>query len=135
MPKKKKLTKKDLEFFKKQLFELREQCANDLTHLESDSLRKSMRDSSGDLSGYSFHMADAATDSFDTEINLGLASNSQGILNEIDDALKRIEEGTYGICERYEEPIPIERLKVMPYARYCIKAQEEIEQEKKNGMM
>ena len=134
MPKQKKLLKKDLQFFEKMLLDMRSEIVSDLEHLEGDSLRKSHKDSSGDLSGYSFHMADVATDNFDTEVNLGLASNTQKILNEIDAALKRIKDGTYGVCELYGELIPFERLKVMPYARYCIKAQEEIEKDQRNNM-
>jgi DnaK suppressor protein len=131
MPAQKKLSKKDLEHFKKKLLFIREKIAGNLHNMERDSLNKSQKDAAGDLSGYSFHMADVATDNFDTEIHLGLTCNSKNLLNEVDDALKRIEEGSYGLCERYETPIPKKRLEVMPYARYCIKAQEEIEQERK----
>jgi DnaK suppressor protein len=131
MPGQKKLSKKDLDYFKKKLLIIREKIAGDLHHLEQGSLNKSQKDATGDLSGYSFHMADVATDNFDTEIHLGLASNTQNLLNEVDDALQRIEDGSYGICERYDVAIPKKRLEVMPYARYCIKAQEEIEKENK----
>jgi len=133
MPKQKKVSKKELEHFKKKLLLIREKIAGDLHHLEKDALNKSQKDAAGDLSGYSFHMADVATDNFDTEIHLGLASNTQNLLNEIDDALQRIEEGSYGMCERYETLIPKKRLEVMPYTRYCIKAQEEIEEERKQA--
>lgn len=133
MGKKKHLTKKELAEFKQSLLVIREKIVSNLEHLEKDSLNKSQRDASGDLSGYSFHMADVATDSFDTEVHLGMASNIQHMLNEIDDALHRIEDGTYGFCEKYDIPIKKERLKVMPYTRYCIKAQEEEEQAKKSG--
>lgn len=125
----KKLLKKEREYYKKKLMVIREKIAGDLQHLEEDSLNKSQKDAAGDLSGYSFHMADVATDNFDTEVHLGLASNTQNLLNEVDDALKRIEEGTFGICERYETLIPKPRLEVMPYTRYCIEAQQEIENE------
>ena len=134
MPAKKKLTKKDRQYFKKKLLVMREKIVGSLQHLEKESLNKSLKDAAGDLSSYSFHMADVATDNFDTEIHFGLASNTQMLLNEIDDALQRIEDGTYGICERYEVPIPKKRLEVMPHARYCIKAQEEIEKEKRQEM-
>ena len=130
--KEKKLTKKEIANFKKMLLEIREKIAGDLRHLETETLNKSQKDASGDLSGYSFHMADVATDSFETEVNFGLASNTQQILTEVDDALKRIEEGVYGLCEKYQVQIPRKRLEVMPYARYSIKAQEEIEKEKEN---
>ncbi len=129
--KEKKLTKKEITALKKKLLDLREQISGDIKHIENDTLNKSQKDASGDLSGYSFHMADVATDNFDTEVSMGLASNSQNILLEVDDALKRIEEGVYGVCERYETQIPRKRLEVMPYARYSIEAQSEIENEMK----
>lgn len=122
--------KKDLERFKKILQVVRKKIAGDIQHLESDSLNKSPRDAGGDLSGYSFHMADMATDNFDREFTLGLAANEQQGLNLIDAALKKIEEGTYGNCENCEKPISQKRLLALPYAPLCIKCQE-IEEKKK----
>jgi RNA polymerase-binding transcription factor DksA len=75
---------------------------------------------------YSLHMGDAATDSFDRDLVLGLASFGQAALYEVDAALKRIEDGTYGICERTRKPIPLARLVAIPWARYCIGAEREI---------
>ncbi len=124
------LTKKDLERFKKILQEARQKFARDLQHLEGDSLNTSQRDASGDLSGYSYHMADMATDNFDREFTLGLASNEQQSLNLIDQALRKIEEGNYGICEECKKPISQKRLTAMPHARLCIKCQE-LEEKKK----
>ena len=124
------LTKKDLEKFKKILQEIRQKIAGDLKHLEGDSLNTNQRDSSGDLSGYSFHMADMATDNFDREFTLGLASNEQQSLNMIDNALRKIKEGTYGVCEDCDKTIAMKRLTAMPYARLCIKCQE-VEERKK----
>lgn len=124
------LDKKDLDKLRKLLLEARAKIAGDLKHLEGDSLNTNQRDSSGDLSGYSFHMADMATDNFDREFTLGLASNEQQILNMIDAAIRRIDEGTYGICEDCEKAIPMKRLLAQPQARLCIKCQE-IEEKKK----
>ena len=124
------LDKKDLERFKKILETVRARLAGDLKHLESDSLNTNQRDASGDLSGYSFHMADMATDNFDREFTLGLASNEQQGLNLIDDALRRISEGTYGVCEDCSKPISQKRLLAVPHARLCIKCQE-LEEKKK----
>lgn len=116
--------KKDLGKFKTLLEELRQKIAGNLEHIEGDTLNKSQRDASGDLSGYSFHMADMATDNFDREFNLGLASTEQNILNMIDNALRRIKDGTYGTCETCTKPIPQKRLLAMPYAAMCIECQE-----------
>ena len=124
------LQKKDLERFKKILETIRARLAGDLKHLEGDSLNTNQRESSGDLSGYSFHMADMATDNFDREFTLGLASNEQQGLNSIDDALRRIKEGTYGVCEECSKPISQKRLLAVPHARLCIKCQE-LEEKKK----
>ena len=125
--------KKELERFKKILEEARKKIASDLQHLESDSLNKSQRDASGDLSGYSFHMADMATDNFDREFTLGLASNEQQSLNKIDAALRKIDEGTYGDCEECGKAISQKRLMAMPHACLCIKCQELEEKKKRRG--
>ena len=126
----KEISKEELAKLKEQLEIHRKQIAGGIDHIERDMLNKSQRDSSGDLSGYSFHMADQATDNFDTEFTFDLASNEQRFLNEIADALKRIEEGTFGVCEQCEKPIALKRLKAVPYARNCIKCQEESEKKK-----
>ena len=123
----------EYEKFKKILVDLRLRISGELSHLESDSLSKSGRDSSGDLSGYSFHMADVATDNFDLETTLGLASNEQNILNLVDNALHKIEDGSFGVCDICKKKIPIKRLLVMPYAPNCVKCQEQEEKEQKLG--
>ena len=127
------MDKEDISKFKTQLDGERQKIMGGLDHIERDMLNKSQRDASGDLSGYSFHMADQATDNFDTEFSFDIASNEQQRLNEIDDALKRIEEGIFGVCEECEKSIPMKRLKAMPSARYCIKCQEIIEGRKRGN--
>jgi hypothetical protein len=72
-------------------------------------------------------MADAATDSFDRDLVLGLVSFEQEGLYEIDAALKRIEDGTYGICELTGKPIPWERLAAIPWTRFSIEAENQLE--------
>lgn len=121
------IKKQDAERFRKLLHEFRKKTAGSLGHLEKDTLNLSQRDASGDLSGYSFHMADMATDNFDREVNLDLASSEQQILNQIDGALRKIDEGTFGICETCSKPISQKRLLAVPYTRLCIKCQEEEE--------
>ena len=127
------LKKPDTGHFKKLLEAARKKIAGDLAHLEKDSLNLSQRDASGDLSGYSFHMADMATDNFDREFNLGLASNEQERLNQIDDALRKIDDGRFGICEVCSKPITQKRLIAVPYARFCIKCQAEEEKKKRRA--
>lgn len=120
-----------MERFKEILTHVRAKIAGDLQHLEGDSLNKSQRDATGDLSGYSFHMADMATDNFDLEFTLGLASNEQNSLNLIDAALRKIKEGSYGICESCSKSITLKRLTAVPYAPLCIKCQEIEEKERR----
>jgi RNA polymerase-binding protein DksA len=130
---KQRFSKQELEQFKTLLLTLRRKIAGDLESIEKDTLKTNQKDSSGDLSGYSFHMADMATDNFDREFNLGLASNEQNLLNLIDVALRKIKEGTFGICEQTGKPISKKRLMAVPYAPLCIEAQELEEKEKRRG--
>jgi len=123
--------KEELQKFKAMLVTERNKLVEGLDHIERDNLNRSQRDASGDLSGYSFHMADQATDNFDREFSLDLASAEQNILNRIDEALHKIDEGTYGVCENCEKPISQKRLKAVPYAKLCIKCKED--EEKKSG--
>ena len=127
MVKSKKLTKKEIKQFKALLITLKLRLADDLSQIEKDYLKKNLKDLSGDISGHAFHMADMASDASDAEFNISLAENQQEIVKRIEEALRKIDEGTYGLCEKYKEPIPKERLKAIPWARYCVRAQEELE--------
>jgi len=127
------MKKTELDRFKKLLEASRKKIVGDLAHLEGDSLNTSQRDASGDLSGYSLHMADQATDNFDREFNLGLVSSEQQILNQIDEALRKIEEGGFGVCDTCSKPISQKRLLAVPYTSLCIKCQSEEEKKKRKG--
>ncbi|MEI6631829.1 MAG: TraR/DksA family transcriptional regulator, partial [bacterium] len=74
-----------------------------------------------------YHMADVATDTYDREFSLGLASSERELLYELDDALKKIEDGSFGICEQCKSLITKTRLKAIPQARFCVKCQEKKE--------
>ena len=121
---KKKLTKKELLGYRKIVLKRKEEIIEGIKHISEDTLKKSQKEASGDISGYTYHMADVATDNYDREFSLGLASNERQLLYELDDALKRIEEGTFGICEDCKITIAKSRLKAVPYARLCVKCQE-----------
>lgn len=120
------MNKAMLERFKKLLLKEREKLHRDIKHLDF----KSRQDSSGDLSSYTFHMADLGTDNFDRDMNLDLHGTEQEIMKQVEDALVKIEDGTYGKCEVCRGNITIKRLKVIPYARFCLKCQEKMEREK-----
>jgi len=119
--------KTELKEFRQLLLNLRDQIVDDITFLAGDNLNRSARDSSGDLSSYSLHMADQGTDNFDREFALNRVSSEQDILYEIDEALERIRQGTYGICEASDKPIEKARLKIIPHARLSVAAQSEAE--------
>ena len=123
-----KITKKDAKVYRKFLLERREELIGDITHISEETLKKSQKDASGDNSGYAFHMADVATDSYDREFSLDLASKERQVLIEINHALDKIEEGEYGLCEGCKKPITKVRLKAVPYAMLCLKCQEKKEQ-------
>ena len=122
------LPKKELDIYKKMLLQLRGKISGDLQQIEGDTLNGNQPSHSGELSD----VADIATDNYDRELNIGLASNEQQLLNDIDVALKRIEDGTYGVCEIYGTPIPKKRLMAMPYTRLSMRAQEEEEKSKRH---
>jgi len=124
---KKKFNKKELAEFKKIILKRKEEIIQDIQHISEDTLKKSQKEASGDISGYTYHMADIATDTYDREFSLGLASNERDILYELDDALKKIDEGSFGICEDCKGLITKVRLRAVPYARLCVKCQQKRE--------
>ncbi|MFH1888587.1 MAG: hypothetical protein ABH806_00685, partial [Candidatus Omnitrophota bacterium] len=109
----KKLNKKDFEYFKKLIMKIKENVLDEIKCISEDTLRKSQKDASGDISGYTYHMADVASDAYDREFSLGLASNERQSLYELDDALKRIEDGIFGVCEECKSTIAKNRLKAV----------------------
>ena len=113
--------------FFKLLIELRGHVKNGLSMHTEETLKRSSKDDTGDLSGYSQHMADAGTDTFDRDFALSMVSNEQEALQEIEDAIERIFNGTYGICEMTGKQIREERLMAVPFTRYSMKTQEQIE--------
>ncbi len=115
--------------YKKLLLRIKEETLNDIKQMSSTNAQ-SQKDSSGDVSGHALHMADVATDMYDREFNLGLASNDRELLYKVDGALKRIAENTYSICQVCSKPIAAARLKALPYVETCLKCQEKIEEGK-----
>lgn len=124
---KKKLTKKDMGEYKKLLQRRKAEVLDAIDHASEETMKKSQKDASGDISGYTYHMADVATDTYDREFSLGVVSSERKILYELGDALKKIEDGSFGICEDCKQPIARTRLKAIPYARLCVKCQEKKE--------
>jgi RNA polymerase-binding transcription factor DksA len=124
-----KLSKEDGTKYKKLLLDLRDHLIDGVNFLASDNLKRTQREASGELSGYSLHMADAGTDNFDREFALSLVSNEQEALYEIEEALKRLEQSTYGVCGNCEKNILKARLEAVPFARLCVDCQSDIEKD------
>jgi len=109
----------DTERFRSVLLEERTRVQAALENLREETAG-SLRDDAGEESAYDNHLADTASVTYDREMDYTLEENSEEILREIDDALKRITEGTYGICENRGEQISPERLEAIPWTRLCI---------------
>ncbi len=127
MPKPKKMPKSELKIYKELLVKERVKVGGGLSHIAETTLNKSARDASGDLSGYSYHMADMASDDYERDFNLGRATDEQKILYAIDEALKRAEDGSYGNCLQCGKAIPKKRLKALPHTELCIDCQKSSE--------
>ena len=115
------LKKTELAQFKKRLLELRDQLSQTLKETNREVTQPDQS------KGYSQHQADEGTDDFVKSINLQVSSKETGMLRQIDRALEKIEEGTYGVCDLTGEEIPMKRLEAIPYATMTVKAQEQFE--------
>src|SRR5208283_1863230 len=103
------------------LLELREQLLHQMNGLAKESAQE--------IPGYSLHMADSGTDNFDRDFALSLLSSDQDAVYEIEEALKRIEKKTYGVCELTGKAIPRARLDAIPWTRFTVAAQAGLERE------
>ncbi len=110
----------DLEFFRQLLLKRRGEANKDLEELERVSRSDDAQESSEDRSAYSLHMADRGTDAMEREKNLMLAMREGDYLDYVDEALQRIEDGTYGVCRVCSDEIGRPRLEAVPTATQCI---------------
>lgn len=108
----------------KLLIELRNHVTGQVDQHSEETLKRSAKEDSGDLSSYG---TDGGTDSFDRDFALSLVANEQEALAEIEGAIQRIKAGNYGICEHTGKPIPKDRLVAVPFTRYTAEAMKEIE--------
>ncbi len=116
-------TKKELAIYRELLQHQLERMQKNLNSLAADNLKRSPSDTTGDISFYSTHMADHGTDNFDRELALNLVSGRQESIYDIEFAIQRIDDGTYGICQACDNPIERPRLKALPFARKCLACQ------------
>jgi RNA polymerase-binding protein DksA len=125
--KKSPLSKSELADYRKILLEKRRALIGDMSGIESGALRTNRQDGSGDLSNMPTHPADIGSDNFEQEFTLGLLESERTMLKEINEALERIANGTYGICLGTGEFIGKARLKARPWAKYCIEYARQLE--------
>ena len=109
------------------LLDLRTHLTEGIERHSEETLKRSAKDDAGDLSAYGQHMADAGTDTFDRDFALSMVASEQEALSEIDAAMKRINDGSYGICEITQKPIAKERLLAVPFTRHSAEAQKDLE--------
>jgi len=113
--------KAEWQVFDDRLLELRDHLLRQMNGLAKESAQE--------MAGYSLHMADSGTDNFDRDFALSLLSSDQDAIYEIEEALKRIEKNTYGICELTGKSIPKARLEAIPWTRFTVQAQAQLEKE------
>jgi RNA polymerase-binding protein DksA len=116
----------DTERFRTLLLEERQRVAAAIQNIHDDH-QGTISDETGEDAVYDNHLADTATETYDRELDYTLEENSEHVLADIDAALKRIDDGTYGVCTNKGEQIPVERLEARPWATLCIDCQRELE--------
>ena len=111
------MRKNDVEKYRKALLVLKGRLTGIVTGMRKEALEKEDAPSVD-------HLADHGTDHFDQDLTLALVENEQGTIQAIDDALERLDQGGYGLCEGCSKPIPKARLDALPHARFCLNCQE-----------
>ena len=114
------LTAAEVEKYRALLLAKRSELLGNVSIIEDETFKKER----SELSSMPFHMADAGSDNFEQEFALDLMDSEKKMLAEINNALRRIEEGTYGVCEGKGEQIPKARLNAIPWAQYCVQCAE-----------
>ena len=125
------MNKKEAKIFYDLLLKKKAELLKGIEHIANDNLKTSQREAAGDLSAYSLHMADVASDNYEREFSLSLADGEQKVLNRINAALEKLDSNTFGLCELCEKKITKARLKIVPYAELCVPCQEKQEKKKR----
>jgi len=121
------LTAGQIRHFKELLLKKRKEIVGNVNEMEDETLRQSRMAAAGDLSSMPIHMADLGSDNYEQEFALGLMDSEIKLLREIDAALERIENGSYGICRGTGKPISKARLEAQPWAAYSVEFAEKLE--------
>ena len=122
------MKKAEMEEYKKRLVVLRARLRGDVDQLADEALKRNRQDSSGDLSSMPIHMADMGTDNFEQDFTLALMESEEDTLQQIDTALSRVGDGTYGSCTHCGKSIPKSRLQAIPFALRCVECARKQEQ-------
>ena len=119
------MDKKELEGYRKALEKEHARVAKNLSDLENNGLLNTERNS--DLAGITTHPADLGTDNFERDLNLGLVTEENTSLKEVEEAITRISKGDYGKCGKCGKKIDTKRLKALPQTRHCFRCQAKME--------
>ena len=121
------MKKEELVSFREVLQGLRARLRGDLDQMTDEALSRNNAGGTGNLSNVPLHMADLGTDNYDQEFTLGLIENEQETLELVNEALGRMENGTFGRCVEWNEVIAKPRLQAIPYAQHCIRCARKLE--------
>lgn len=124
------MKKKDLEYFKKLIVDEQNKVLKDMGYLKETLMESTIRDASGDHSAYAFHMADQGSDTYDREKSFLLAARENKYLQGLLEAMDRIHDGTYGVCQICGKDIEKERLEVVLVAKYHVDCKKKLEKAK-----
>lgn len=123
------MKKSESKVYKQRLLAMRARLRGDVNAMAEAALSKTRSESSGDLSSMPLHMADVGTDNFEQEFTLSLLQSEEETLEQIEGALERIEDGTYGSCIECEAKIAKARLNALPHTPFCIKCASKVERQ------
>ncbi len=121
------MTQTETETVRRRLESLLRRLDRDRAQLKDEALQGTGGEASGSLSDVPLHLADLGTHDFEEEVTLSLLQNEEQLIEEINAALARLEQGTFGTCEGCRRPIARDRLQALPYARYCTSCAQRLE--------
>jgi len=123
------MTKEERECYRSRLKDLVHRVNGDVDTLREEAMQSQGGEASGSLSNAPMHLADLGTEAFQQELSLSLLEGKTGLLTEVSDALQRLDDGTFGVCENCQQPIGKERLDALHYSRYCIECASRLDHE------
>ena len=128
------MTKKEIQHFQTLLLEKRKELMKQMNFIKETDMESTIKEAAGDHSAYAFHMADQGTDTMEREKSYYYVQRDGRLLYHIDQALERIENGTFGLCASCGNPVSRERLEFVPHARLCIACKSKEEKSDKNNI-